>query len=87
MPTTKPRHTLTETDELARALGIARRLWPDERPAGLLRRLALVGAETLTGEREPEVKRRLDAIERHAGALTGVYEPGYLQRLRRDWSE
>ena len=78
---------LTETDELARALGVARRTWPEERPAGLLRRLALVGAETLAGEREPEVARRRDAVRAHAGSLTGAYEPGYIERLRGDWAE
>jgi hypothetical protein len=26
------------------------------------------------------------AVEETAGALTGVYEPGYLASLREDWS-
>jgi bifunctional DNA-binding transcriptional regulator/antitoxin component of YhaV-PrlF toxin-antitoxin module len=29
--------------------------------------------------------RERDPVERHAGALTGVYEPGELERLRREW--
>lgn len=28
---------------------------------------------------------RLRAIEETAGSLTGVYEPGYLDRLRDEW--
>jgi bifunctional DNA-binding transcriptional regulator/antitoxin component of YhaV-PrlF toxin-antitoxin module len=29
--------------------------------------------------------RAVDAVERHAGRLTGVYPKGYLKRLRREW--
>jgi AbrB family looped-hinge helix DNA binding protein len=29
--------------------------------------------------------RATDAIARHAGRLTGVFPPGYLGRLRREW--
>lgn len=29
--------------------------------------------------------RQEDPIERHAGSLTGVYEPGELARLRDEW--
>jgi bifunctional DNA-binding transcriptional regulator/antitoxin component of YhaV-PrlF toxin-antitoxin module len=30
-------------------------------------------------------ERRLDAIDETAGALTGVYPPGYLETLRNEW--
>jgi hypothetical protein len=29
--------------------------------------------------------REQDPVDRHAGALTGVYQPGELDRLRREW--
>jgi hypothetical protein len=29
--------------------------------------------------------RRREAIRRTSGALTGVFEPDYLERLRDDW--
>jgi AbrB family looped-hinge helix DNA binding protein len=29
--------------------------------------------------------REQDPVERHAGALTGVYQPGEVDRLRREW--
>lgn len=32
-----------------------------------------------------DVSDRLRAIEETAGSLTGVYEPGYLDRLRDEW--
>lgn len=32
-----------------------------------------------------DVAARLRAIDETAGSLTGVYEPGYLDRLRDEW--
>ena len=29
--------------------------------------------------------RETDPVEDHAGVLTGVYPPGYLDELRREW--
>ena len=29
--------------------------------------------------------QRPDPLARHAGALTGVYQPGYLRELRDEW--
>ena len=31
------------------------------------------------------LERDVNVIERHAGALRGVYEPGELDRLRHEW--
>jgi len=89
VPTTKPRHTLTETDELAAALDAAARRWPDDassRPR-LLLRLVEAGERAINQEREQERTRRRVAVEHTAGALTGVYPPGYLERLRDEWPE
>jgi AbrB family looped-hinge helix DNA binding protein len=30
-------------------------------------------------------ERRLAALRRTAGSMTGVYEPGYLEKLRNEW--
>ncbi len=34
---------------------------------------------------DEEIARRRIAIRETSGALTGSYEPGYLDRLRDDW--
>ena len=39
----------------------------------------------LDRERDEGAARRREAIQRTSGALTGAYEPDYLERLRHDW--
>ncbi len=87
MPTSRPRHTLTETDEVAGALDDAARRWPEDRSARgkLLMRLVREGHRAIAGEREAEARRRREAVRRTEGALTGSYPEGYLEQLRDDW--
>jgi sulfite reductase beta subunit-like hemoprotein len=82
MPTSKPRYTLTDTGELSALLDAAQHRWPEvtDRKA-LLLRLAAVGGEAIAGA----MAERRAAIADTAGALSGVYEPGELERLRQDW--
>jgi hypothetical protein len=85
MPTTRPRLTITETDDVAAALDAAAARWPGASRRELLLRLVEQGREVLDRDRDDAVARRRDAIRRTSGALTGAYEPGYLERLRDDW--
>jgi hypothetical protein len=85
MPTTRPRHFVTETDDLAAALDAAAARWPDLPRAQLLVRLALEGHRAAQRAHEARHRRRLAALRTHSGALTGVYGPDYLQRLREEW--
>ncbi|QIK63084.1 hypothetical protein G7068_07635 [Leucobacter viscericola] len=91
MPTTLPRFQVTETPEVARALEVARLTWPDLRNSERVRELLIRGAHSIEEERlqlrSAEAKRREAALEAFAGSLTGVYEAGYLERLREDWPE
>jgi hypothetical protein len=85
MPTTRPRHIVTESDELAEALDLAARRWPELSRSQLLARLALEGdraARVAKGERR---EHRLAVITARAGALTGAYEPDHLESLREEW--
>lgn len=82
MPTTKPRYTVTDTGELSEQLDQAQRRWPDVHDRkDLLLRLAAAGRDAI----EREANKRSTAIRETAGALTGVYQPGELERLREDW--
>ena len=87
MPTTRPRHTLTETDELAAALDAAARRWPEDAGSRsrLLLRLVEAGERAISDERERRRARRRAAVERTHGQFRGVYGPGYLDGLRDEW--
>lgn len=84
MPTTKPRYTVTDTGDLSDQLDRAQRRWPEIHDRKeLLLKLAAVGGDAI----EREVADRARAVEETSGALSGVYEPGELERLREDWRE
>lgn len=87
MPTTRPRHLITESDEVAAALDDAARRWPEDRDSRgkLLLHLIAEGHRALQGAAQREGRRRSDAIRRTSGALTGAYDADYLKELRADW--
>jgi len=87
MPTTRRRHAVTETDDIASALSAAARRWPGlaGKPGRLLHRLIIVGGEAIQREDEQATTRRAADIEATKGALAGVYGPDYLSELRADW--
>ena len=82
-------HAVAETEDISDALGAARRVWPDlaDKPGALLRRLILVGADTVKHDADVLRRERGQAVADTAGALTGVFGPGYLSELREDWPE
>jgi hypothetical protein len=82
MPTTRPRYTFTDTGELRDQLDEAQRRWPRVRDRKeLLLRLADAGRKAI---RREEMERSA-AVKETAGALTGIYRPDELDRLREDW--
>lgn len=84
MPTTKPRYMVTDTGELGEQLDRAQRRWPEVQDRKeLLLRLAAAGGDAI----EREAAERARAVDETAGTLSGVYEPGELERLREDWPE
>ena len=83
MPTVRPRHLLTETDELAHAIDAAAALYPGETRADVLRHLVQLGAETIAEQQG----RHRDTVRDRAGHFPGLYPAGYLDDLREDWPE
>lgn len=89
MPTSRKRHVITETDEVARALDDAAVRWPEERGnrPRLLLRLLEEGHRAVTGERQRHGTERRRALAAASGAATGAYGEGYLAELRAEWPE
>lgn len=83
MPTTRARHMITETDEVAEALDAAAARWPHLSRGQLLQRLVVEGHRALRESGQSRVR----AVLTTAGALTGAYGPDYLDELRTDWPE
>jgi hypothetical protein len=87
VPTTRPRHQITETEELAAALDEAASRWPQLSRGQLITKLALEGHRASIVRQRQHRSDRLDALQRHSGALTGIYPSGHLEDLREDWPE
>jgi len=89
MPTNRRRHAITETDDIADALKIARRAWPDlaDKPGALLRHLILAGRNTLARDHGAVARQRRQAVKNTSGALSGAFGADYLKELRQDWPE
>lgn len=89
VPTTRPRHVITETDAVARALDDAAQRWPEDADnrAALVRRLLEEGHRSIAEEQMARLLARREAVARSSGSMSGVYEPGYLEKLRQDWPE
>jgi hypothetical protein len=85
MPTTRPRHFVTETDALAAALDAAAKRWPGLSRSQLLVQLLSEGRRSARRARDERRERRLAALRRHSGAFSGAYGPHYLQEMREEW--
>ena len=85
MPTARARHFVTETDDLATALDAAARRWPGVSRSQLIVRLALEGDHAAQRVDDKRRRRRLAAIRKYSGSLTGAYDPNYRQKVRDEW--
>jgi hypothetical protein len=85
VPTERPRHTVTETDELERVLDIAARRWPED--SGRRTRLLMRVVREWAREQDDETERRRAAIRATSGSMPGVFPKGYRDDLRNEWPE
>jgi hypothetical protein len=84
MPTTRPRHQITETDEIAEAIDAGLREWPDLSRSDVIRELIVKGADALNlsaAERVLAFELALKQLE----DLDIQYPPNYLDEVRRGW--
>ena len=85
MPTARPRHQITETPAVARAIDKAARRWPDEPRSKLLLRLVDAGEAALEQVEDLAVRQRQDSINASSGKYADAFGEHYLAELRRDW--
>ncbi len=88
MPTTRPRYTVTETDELKRALDEVARSHPELRGDrnALFRRLVSEATDQYGQQRADRLERMRTALQRIE--TRGLhYPPNYLAELRAEWPE
>jgi hypothetical protein len=85
VPTDRPRHTVTETDELEHALDVAARRWPQD--SGRRTRLLMRVVRDWARSQEDDRERHRAALDRTRGSMTGVFPEGYLDDLRDEWPE
>lgn len=87
MPTTRPRHQITETPDVTRALDVAAQRWPAEPRSKLLLRLVDAGGAALEQEHAETARRRQVAVDASRGKYGDAFSPEYLRELRQDWAE
>jgi hypothetical protein len=83
VPTVRPRHLLTETDDIAAAIDTAAPLFPGESRADVLRHLVTLGAAQVQASQAG--RRR--TVRELAGLYSGLFPADYLDDLRVDWPE
>lgn len=84
MPTTRRRHQVTETEDIAAAVETGLQEWPDLSRSDVIRELILKGAESLNltaVERALAVELALKELE----SLNIRYPKDYLEDIRKDW--
>ena len=85
MPTTLPRHTITETSDIKIWLDDAALTWPDAvSRTDLIKRLMERGHESVTQQQEALVAHRRRAIKAASGSLPGVWPSGWYERYKQE---
>lgn len=85
MPTARPRHQVTDTPEVARALDLAARRWPGEPRSKLLLRLVGAGGGALEHDQHAEADAHHAAVMASSGRYATAFGPDFLTELRADW--
>lgn len=87
MPTTRPRHMITESDRIAEALKSAELLWPELRgdSSALLRKILETGMAEVQKSVATRAESRLGAISKAAGSLSGTWPSNWRDELRDEW--
>ena len=81
MPTTLPRHAITETPQIAAMLDDAAVVWPEsaDSRADLIRNLLAAGHEHVAGTAAAQHEHRVAAVREASGSMPWVWPLGSLK--------
>ncbi|MDR1393309.1 MAG: hypothetical protein LBJ62_05000 [Bifidobacteriaceae bacterium] len=88
MPTSLPRHAITETPEIAAAIDSGHAEWPSvSSRAEIVRRLILEGSGAIRRRHHGRKASHAKAVEQWAGSTPGVFPPDAVTALHGEWPE
>lgn len=87
MPTVRPRHMITETDQISQGLSQAAKQWPElaEQRTLLLRKVIEAGLEAIALKETKRAKSRLESVKNLAGSMDGIWPTNWKEELAEDW--
>ena len=89
MPTARPRHMITETDQISQGLSQAAKQWPElaEQRTLLLRKIIEAGLQAIENEESKRTQNRLASVKKVAGSMDGIWPTNWKQEMAEDWPE
>lgn len=87
MPTALPRFQVTETAEVARALRIAEKAWPELTRGERVKLLLASGAENLERRQAERAIQQISAVHESSGMFSDLYDECHREQLRDEWPE
>ena len=87
MPTTRPRHMLTETEQVLSALAVAEQAWPElkgDKPA-LLKNLIAAGKKAIEDTAQAARNKRIAQITAVAGSMPETWPSNWRADLLDEW--
>ena len=89
MPTTRPRHMITETDRLTHALDVAAAIYPelDSNRGALLRRVLDVGIDAVLAHDTQVANTRKQRILELSQQMSGVWPENWREELLTEWPQ
>ena len=89
MPTTRPRHMITETDRLTHALDVAAAIYPEleSNRGALLRRVLDVGIDAVLAHDTQVANARKQRILELSQQMSGVWPENWREELLTEWPQ
>ena len=89
MPTARPRHMITESDDLSLALDRAAALWPElaDNRTALLRRILEQGMLVMNTRASERLATRATTIAEIEREFDDLWPEGWLDQMKSEWPD